>query len=171
MRIPFVCLTLAAALSACTFAAAPSAKTDEPPAVTLAAEGEPWNLDALESTSEVQWAASVVNVDYLENQTPGAGVKLFGLAGGDPAMNGLYTHIAFFQNPGDGWTVFRLGDFLSYRVIADSPSRVDLEINESTMNAETGEIGSNTYYAIVSWTPGADGAPPQAVVMTRANSN
>ena len=171
MRIPVVCLALAAALSACTFAAAPSADTDGAPAIALAAEGEPWNLDALESSAEVQWAASVVEVDYLENQEPGAGVKLFGVAGGDPAMNGLQTHIAFFQNPAEGWTVFSLGDFLSYRVIADSPSRVDLEISESTMNEATSEIGTRTYYVIVSWTPGADGAPPQAIVMTRANAN
>lgn len=171
MRIPFIGLALAATLSACTFAAAPSTKSDQPPAIALAAEGEPWTLDALTSSDEIQWAASVVDVDFLENQAPGDGVKLFGVAGGDPAMNGLQTHIAFFQNPAEGWTVFSLGDFLSYRVIADSPSRVDLEISESTMNEETGEIGSQTYYAIVSWTLGPDGAPPQAVVMTRAAAN
>lgn len=162
-------LALAVALSACTFAASPSAERAEP-AVTLTAEGPPSDLSAEQPASELQWAASVVSVDFLENQAEGAGVKLFGAAGGDPAMNGLQTHIAFFENPAEGWVVFRLGDFLSYRVISDSPGRVDLEISESTMNAETGEIGSRTHFAIVTWTLGDDNAPPQSVTVTPATA-
>jgi hypothetical protein len=133
----------------------------------LAAAGDPAQLAPVEANENLAWAASVVQVDYLQNQTDG-GAKLFGLAGGDPAMNGLYTYIAFFESPGDAWRVFRLGDFLSYRLLSDSPGRVDLEIQESTMNQQSGEIGSRTRHVIVSWTRGEDGAPPEAITVTPA---
>lgn len=169
MLRPLLSLAFAAALSGCTFAAAPSAPSTEP-AITLTAEGPPSEVAPQESTAELQWAASVTEVNFLENQGGSAGVKLFGSAGGDPAMNGLQTHIAFFQSPADGWAVFRIGDFLTYRVLSDSPGRVDLEISESTLNAESGEIGSRTYYAIVTWTLGADGGAPTTVTMTPATA-
>ena len=52
-----------------------------------------------ERDENLQWAASVVDLFPIEDQ----GAKLFGTAGGDPAMNGLYTHVAFFAGPADGW--------------------------------------------------------------------
>lgn len=115
----------------------------------------------------LQSAASVVQLDILAHQGD-VGVKLFGTAGGDPAMNGLYTHAAFFQGPADGWRVFRLGDFLEYRVLSDSPGSIDLEIKESTMNETTGEISSRTRRVIVNWSIGTDGAVPASLTVTPA---
>lgn len=159
------------ALSACTFAAAPSTRVPaEAASATLTASGEPQTLRPEADSELIQWAASVTEVDFLQNQQDGAGVKLFGTAGGDPAMNGLYTHIAFFQSPGDGWRVFRIGDFLEYRVLSDSPGRVELEINESTMG-EDGMIGSQTRHVIVTWTHGADGAAPASISVTPATAS
>ncbi len=94
-------------------------------------------------------------------------MKLFGVAGGDPAMNGLYTYIAFYLDVGDGWRVFRIGDFLEYRVVSESPGRVLLAINESVMNAQT-EISGRRRQIAVTWTPGADGAPPTSVRVATA---
>lgn len=129
------------------------------PTVTLQPEpGEDQNL---------QWAASVVRIDELERQEPFA--KLFGLAGGDPAMNGLYTYLAVFESPGSGWRVFRLGDFLDYRVLGEGQNRVDLEIQESVMDEATGEIGSRTRRLIVSWTPGAPDEGPASISVTPAS--
>ncbi|RZJ27555.1 MAG: hypothetical protein EON85_10945, partial [Brevundimonas sp.] len=51
---------------------------------------------------DIQYAASVVKLDELTGQG-GPTVKLFGTAGGDPAMNGLYTDIAFFRSSAEGW--------------------------------------------------------------------
>ena len=87
-----------------------------------------------------QWAAAVVELTPLTRQGDRT-VKLFGTAGGDPAMNGLYTHVAFFDSPAEGWRVFRIGDFLEYRVLSEAPGRVDLEIDESVMDEATGQIG------------------------------
>ena len=114
-----------------------------------------------------QWAASVVTLDDLKAQGDRT-VKLFGTAGGDPAMNGLYTHVAFFDSPAEGWRVFRLGDFLDYRVLSESEGRVDLELDESTMDDASGEIGSRTRRVIVGWALPADGSPPATVTVTPA---
>ena len=120
--------------------------------------------DAEES---LQWAASVVRLDPLRRQ--GVTAKLFGTAGGDPAMNGLYTYLAFFElAPGDGWRVFRLGVFLSYRIIAEAPGRLTLEVRESVMDRGTGEIGERVRRLAVGWTPGAGGAPPTLLRVTPA---
>ncbi|MEA3046327.1 MAG: hypothetical protein QOJ53_659 [Sphingomonadales bacterium] len=115
----------------------------------------------------LQWAAAVVRIDALRNQGD-ATVKLFGTAGGDPAMNGLYTYLAFFESPGDGWRVFRLGDFLTYRILSEARGRVVLEIRDSVMNERTGDIGTRLRRLLVSWTAGAGGAPPATVRVTSA---
>ena len=114
-----------------------------------------------------QWAASVVRLDALENQGDRT-VKVFGTAGGDPAMNGLYTHLAFFESPAEGWRVFRIGDFLDYRLLSEAPGRIDLEIDESVLDAATGQIGSRKRRVIVGWALPTDGSVPATVTVTPA---
>jgi hypothetical protein len=111
----------------------------------------------------LQWAASVVVVDTLRHQG-NVSAKLFGDAGGDPAMNGLNTYIAFFDAPPvDGWRVFEIGDFLTYRILSESPGRLNLEIRESVMNQRTGDIGSRVRRLLVTWTAGRGGEPPATI--------
>ena len=114
----------------------------------------------------LEWAASVVQINQVPNQ-PSLGVKLFGMAGGDPAMNGLQTYIGFFASPGEGWRVFQIGDFLSYRILSATPGRVNLQIQENTINSE-GEIGTRTRRVSLRWTPRrSDDERPATVVMAR----
>jgi hypothetical protein len=120
-----------------------------------------------ETDDRTQQSASVIELTPLTRQGD-ATVKLFGTAGGDPAMNGLYTHLAFFDSPAEGWRVFRLGDFLDYRVLSEAPGRVDLEIDESVMDDASGQIGSRTHRVIVGWTVAADGSVPASVTVTPA---
>ena len=141
---------------------APPASVASP---TLEPAGPPRALTP-DPGDSIQWAASVVAFDELPGQ-PGATVKLFGLAGGDPAMNGLQTFIAFYVSPADGWRVFQIGDFLGYRVIGEAPGRVDLEIDESTYDDATGDIGSRTRRLILTWTASSD-EPPAAVELAEA---
>lgn len=172
MRVSFIGIAAASlTLAACTFAASPGADAPEPASSTLSIAGAPELLQPLPDDEPLQWASSVTEVHFLQNQGEGAGVKLFGLASGDPAMNGLYTQIAFYQSPADGWRVFRIGDFLDYRALSDSPGRVDLEIQESTLNQETGEIGTQTRLVIVTWTLGADNAAPDRIAVTPASAS
>lgn len=146
----------------------PSTLPPPPPAASepgLVASGPATPLE-VDAQDDLQWAASVVAMDELPAQ-PGSTVKLFGAAGGDPAMNGLQTFLAFYVSPADGWRVFRVGDFLGYRVIGEAPGRVDLEIDESTYDEAADEIGSRTRRVILSWTA-TEGEAPEAVAMAEA---
>ena len=145
---------------------AEQAATPAPAAAPLTAAGPAATLQP-ETAAGVQDAASVVELDELKAQGQMT-AKLFGTAGGDPAMNGLYTHLAFFQSPAEGWRVFRLGDFLEYRVLSEAPGRIDLEIEESTMDEATTTIGSQTRRVIVGWAVAADGSAPPTVTVTPA---
>ena len=126
------------------------------PAATISADPSP----------DAQTGAWVVRVDTLAKQGE-ATVKLYGMAGGDPAMNGLQTYLAFYLSPADGWRVFGVGDVLEYRVLSEAPGRVDLELEESVLNPETTVISSRRRRIILAWTPSADGAPT-AVTATPA---
>ena len=165
----------ALSLSACD--AAPAAKTTvttttegpatQAQAAPLTASGAPVALTVAEGSQTdngLQWAASVAKSDDI----PGESAKLFGVAGGDPAMNGLNTYIAFYQNPADGWAVYQIGDFLDYTVLSHANGRVDLDIHESTYDEASGAIGDRHRKIIVQWTQNADDAAPTAVTVTPA---
>lgn len=143
----------------------PAVEAPVPQVLVPAGEPEALVVDASEYASA---AASVVKIDFLENQGESAGVKLFGTAGGDPAANGLYTYIAFYVGPGGDWVVFPVGNFIDYRILFDAPGRVDLEITETTIDEATAEMGSQTRRVIVNWTDVMDEAPPESVTLTPA---
>jgi hypothetical protein len=145
--------------------AVPAAETPVPELLVPA--GEPQAL-VVEATEYASAAASVVKIDFLENQGESAGVKLFGTAGGDPAANGLYTYIAFYIGPGGDWVVFPVGNFIDYRILFEAPGRVDLEITETTIDEATAEMGSQTRRVIVNWTDEMEDAPPASVTITPA---
>lgn len=170
-RLP-VTIALSIAVSAGACDATPAAKvasTTEAPAAAqaapLTATGTATPLTPEPETDEsLMSAASVVRVDWV-----GAGsAKMFGTAGGDPAANGLYTYIAFFTSPGDGWVIYNLGNILDYTVLASEIGRVDLDLHESVYDEATGEIGDRHRKVIVSWTPGDEGAPPTNLTVTPA---
>ena len=121
--------------------------------------------DAAADTTRISNGGPVVQLNEVPNQA-NLGVKLFGLAGGDPAMNGLMTYIGFYAGPGDGWRVFQIGDFLSYRILSATPGRVNLQIQENTINS-AGEIGTRTRRISLRWTPGRGDERPATVSMTR----
>lgn len=114
--------------------------------------------------AELQWAASVVETTDLRRQGQAA-VKLFGTAGGDPAMNGLQTYIAFYMSPADGYRIFRIGDFLDYTLVSEGPGRVALSVRENFMNGRTDQIGVRTRRINLSWTPARQGAAPSSVTL------
>lgn len=164
----------ALSLSACDAISSSGQKASEPAspaaptqAAPLTPSGAPVTLAAeqgSQSDDGLQWAAGVVRVD----QIPGESAKLFGVAGGDPAMNGLNTYIAFFESPADGWSVYKIGDFLDYTVLSHANGRVDLDIHESTYDEASGNIGDRHRKIIVQWTQGADDPAPTTVTVTPA---
>ena len=115
----------------------------------------------------LQSAASVVEVHPLDERT-GLDGKIFGLAGGDPAMNGLQTYLAVYRSPADGWRVYQIGDFLSFKVLGQSRGQVDLEVEESTLDEATTTIGKRTRRIIVAFTvPPGDGSGEDQPVAVR----
>ena len=171
---PLLFLTALIGLAACD-SGVESRKEAVPPAeqpapavavAPLAAAG-PAAILSPETDAALQQAASVVRLDPLAGQGPLA-AKLFGTAGGDPAMNGLYAHIAFFQGPAEGWRVFRIGDVLDYRILSQRAGRVDLELRESVLDEASGRIGDRTRRVILGWAIAADGAAPATVTVTPA---
>jgi hypothetical protein len=162
--------TVALSLTACdavsdAVGAGPDTARAAAQAAPLTANGAPVALTPEPGTNEsLMSAASVVRVDWVADN----GAKMFGTAGGDPAMNGLYTYIAFYTSPDGGWAIYRLGNILDYTVLSSSAGRVDLDIHESTMDQGTSEIGSRHRKVIVTWTPGVDGEPPTGLTVTPA---
>lgn len=152
-------------LAICAFVLAACATATQPAA--LVAAGDAREVGQTTATGAL-WGANVVRVDPLPNQP--RTVKLFGAAGGDPVLNGVYTYIAFFESGAEGWRVFQLGDVLDYRVLADSPGRVDLELTLSGDGADS-IYGSHTRHVIVTWTLGENNAPPETISVTPAQQN
>lgn len=143
-----------------------AAPAPAPQAARLTASG-PAATVRPETAPDLQDAASVVALDQLKAQGY-LTTKLFGTAGGDPAMNGLYTYIAFYEGAETGWTVFRIGDFLGYRILSEAPGRVDLEVDESVQLGEPGDIGSRKRRLIVGWAAPEQEGTPDSITVTPA---
>ncbi len=143
-------LTVAASLLALTFCFSQSA---------LGAEAAPSVLQPMADNDSIGDAAGVVKLDTIPGQT-GAAVRLIGIAGSDPAANGLKTYLAFVT-PHDS-QLFLIGDFLDYRVTASAPGRIELEIDETSVD-DAGNLGQATRRANVTWAEMPDQDDPNPV--------
>ncbi|OYX49597.1 MAG: hypothetical protein B7Y90_06925 [Alphaproteobacteria bacterium 32-64-14] len=135
-------LAAALALAACQPAAEEPAKPAEPATAETAPppapeparpSGPPKSIEAEDDQMPEAW---VTDVHLVKD----ADFKIFSTAGGDPAINGLYTYLAAYTPP-DGWTrVYMLGDFNSWDVLEESATRVVLKISRSWIEEGTGDI-------------------------------
>jgi hypothetical protein len=125
-----------ALVALCAIAAcAPQAKKEETsnaPAAKVEAAGPPETLTAL-TEGDAEIAASVVQVIDLATEKTSA--KIFTRAGGDPAINGLYTYLAIYRSPAEGWRVFFVGDFNSIALDSQTPEQVVLKVSQSRIDA------------------------------------
>ena len=109
LRHPLLLLAIAGTVTACDSGVETrkAALPDGDVAVATAAATTPATASGpaqsvqAQSDDYLQSAASVVAVTPLT--APGADAKLFGLAGGDPALNGDHAYLAFFIDPSEGW--------------------------------------------------------------------
>ena len=131
----------ALALAACQPAAeTPATPADPAAAAPAAPAAEPAKPSgparAVAAAAEPMPEAWVTDVHHIKD----ADFKIFSTAGGDPAINGLYTYLAAFTAP-DGWTrVYMLGDFNSWEVVEESPTRAVLKISRHELDAASGDI-------------------------------
>ena len=119
-----------------------------------------------ETDEGLQYAASVARVVMLNRQGD-ANASLFSTVGGDPAMNGEYIYLSFESDPHEAAQIFRVGDVLEWRLVAETRGRLLLAVRENIMNAN-GEIGERRRRVAVTWTPGANGAAPASVTVRTA---
>jgi hypothetical protein len=132
----------ALALAACQPAAEAPAKPAEPaaPAAPVAAveSAKPSGpAKAVEAEDDHFPEAYVTDVHHIKD----ADFKIFSTAGGDPAVNGLYTYLARYNEDERGWTqVYMLGDFNSWEVVEESATRVVLKVSRSWAEQESGDI-------------------------------
>lgn len=117
------------ALAALAFAAPALAATEGP---TTAPE-------KIAALTEDQPAAYVTDVKWIESAEMGA--KIYSTAGGDPAINGLYTYLAIpGESPGDGWKVFQIGDFNEWKIAEETKDHVVLAVSRSWVDQASGDI-------------------------------
>ncbi len=133
----------ALALAACQPAAETPAAPAEPaaPAAPAAPTVEPAKpsgpAKAVEAEDDHFPEAYVSDVHHIKD----ADFKVFSTAGGDPAVNGLYTYLARYNDDERGWTqVYMLGDFNSWEIVEESPTRIVLKVSRSWVDQESGDI-------------------------------
>lgn len=99
--------------------------------------------------------AYVTQVMFLRSES---GAKLYSTAGGDPAINGLYTFIAVHaEMPDEGWRVFQIGDFNSWTLLEDRGTEIVLEVSRSWSD-ENGEVQTNPAERMIVSVPDRDDA-------------
>lgn len=100
------------------------------------AAGAAETIKAVEGDTPEAYVTDVVFIEASE-----AGAKIYSTAGGDPAINGLYTFLAIAgEAPDGGWTVFQIGDFNSWEIAEQTKDHVVLKVSRSWVEQETGEI-------------------------------
>jgi hypothetical protein len=147
MKMLPIVAALTLSLWACTAAVNPAADKSAPgqaATVDLAPQPSASHKLALETDEGVAFAAGVASVQTL--QAPEA--KLFTTAGGDPAINGLYTYYAQYSEEERGWRSWKVGDFNDVKVIKDTPSETGLEVSKSRID-ERGDVKTETLYLII----------------------
>ncbi|HEY0052817.1 MAG TPA: hypothetical protein VGB49_05340 [Caulobacteraceae bacterium] len=131
--------------------AAPAAASQPAPAREPPAQPNGPAVAVMPATDEaVPSAASVTQVQMVEGQD----AKVFSTAGGDPAANGLYTYLALFDDPAEGWRVFGLGDFSSWEISEQATGRIVLKVGQDSAAPATGNIRTTPGRIIVTFTTG-----------------
>jgi len=127
-----VCLAgLALALGACEAAVQRAAPAGAPQPQEVRPIGPPVSI--LVSDGEHPEA----NVMRLAHLTQSDG-RLYSVAGGDPAINGLSTYLAVLESPADGMRVFMIGNFNDWQVLYERPGQVALQVSRSFIDADGG---------------------------------
>lgn len=124
----------AAAPPAAPADAAPAAEAAPAPAAPATPSGPAQTVEAEDDHFPEAYVTDVHNI-------PDADFKIFSTAGGDPAVNGLYTYLAHYDADERGWTqVYMIGDFNAWEVVEESPTRAVLKVSRSWLEQATGEI-------------------------------
>ena len=145
----YMLVAAALTLAACSPAPAATPSAVEPVAVTPAPAA--LNLKptgpaiAVAAAPESMPEAFVTDVRLLKDGS----AKLFSTAGGDPAINGLYTYIAIWSDEDQWGKVFQIGDFNSWDIAEEAPGRVVLKVSRSWIEDGSGDIKTAEEHLII----------------------
>lgn len=104
-----------------------------------APEGPTTAPEKIAALTEDQPAAYVNDVKWIDSAEMGA--KIYSTAGGDPAINGLYTYLAIpGEMTGDGWKVFQIGDFNEWKILQQEKDYIILQVSRSWVDQASGDI-------------------------------
>lgn len=109
-------------------------------AIALAATDGPTTApETVMALGEEPPEAYVTDVKWIESSETGA--KIYSTAGGDPAINGLYTFLAVAgEAPDMGWRVFEIGNFNSWKIAEQTNDHVILEVSRSWIDQASGDV-------------------------------
>lgn len=116
-----------------------------------------------EEDDGVHAASSVFQIDHLKRIGSLAG-KVFATAGGDPAMNGLQTYLAFYQSPAEGFRIFMIGDFEEYRIVSQAPGRATLSVRQTSHDGHSARFLTRTRRLNITWPVRGDTVPATVTV-------
>lgn len=149
MRVMSVLVPLALMMGACSPPPAKAPATPAPSAAAVTAPTLVVNGAATKvavSDQDLSMAAGVVRVTDLDAD----GAKIFLTAGGDPAINGLYTYLALYIEDDRDWRVFQIGDFNEVSIVSQTKETVDLKASVSWVDQPTGDIKTEERFMRVS---------------------
>ncbi|MBL8559697.1 MAG: hypothetical protein JNM47_13295 [Hyphomonadaceae bacterium] len=131
MRMLIVCAALA--LAAC-------APDGAAPKTASAAQATPAGpAETIEARNEASDHHRDTNVSRVQGLQTGD-AKLFGVVGGDPAINGEYLYLAVApEAPDDDFKVYKLGDFNEWALESESEGSVVIKVSRSWID-DAGEI-------------------------------
>jgi len=179
IRTAAVSAAILIALGACSKPAEPGKESDVVPLPsdvdagpgpkespnTAAAPAQPAGPAEPAQKRDDEFATAGAHVTQVE-QLAALDAKLFSNAGGDPAINGLMTYVAFPpESPDENWAVYQVGDFEEWKVVEQGPGKAVLQVRVSRIDPASGNPVTEAKKLIVSWT--GEGAA-RAVTVTPA---
>jgi hypothetical protein len=99
---------------------------------------------------EAHASADVFQLDHLRRIGRLSG-KLFATAGGDPAINGIYTYLAFYHSPAEGFRIFPIGDFEEYRLVSQQPGRVIITVRQTSHTGGSNPFKTSARRLTITW--------------------
>lgn len=136
MRLLIACAVLALAACAPEGAAPKAESTASQPAAPATPAGPPETIEARNEDSDHHRDTNVSRVQGLKTGDS----KLFGVVGGDPAINGEYLYLAIApEAPDDDFKVYRLGDFNSWSLESESEGSAVIKVSRSWID-DAGEV-------------------------------
>jgi hypothetical protein len=93
----------------------------------------PTALELAVSDQEGAFVSQVVQLQTID-------ARIYGVVGGDPAINGVFTYLAVFDEPIDAPQVYRIGNFNEFELVSEQPGQATLLVSRSEVDQASGDV-------------------------------